>query len=289
MKILVMGGNRFFGRHLVKELLSENFDVTVLNRGNLKDDFGTRVKRITADRKESEALTRALGKDSWDLVYDQVCYSAQEARDACRVFAGRTQRYVVTSSESVYDGGLDQPESHFSPGTYSFSEDVSPEVNYQTAKRQMETVFTAEAPFSFSIVRPSLVVGIDDYTGRLQWHIERMKLGKPLYFPSLELKTDFIRSDQMGLAMKTIGLSKQSGPVNCTAPGSIKLGSLVKMCEEALGAKAVLASKNEGDNHSPYGVSYDRSMSTNRLQSLSCHIPASSEWMGGLIQEIVAK
>lgn len=49
-RVLVIGGNRYFGKRLVSHLLERGDDVTLLNRGNLDDGFGDRVRRIKMDR-----------------------------------------------------------------------------------------------------------------------------------------------------------------------------------------------------------------------------------------------
>ncbi|MBK9322335.1 MAG: NAD-dependent epimerase/dehydratase family protein [Bdellovibrionaceae bacterium] len=56
MKVLVIGGNRFFGRHLVEQLLEDGADVTILNRRNLNDRFGYQVQRLKADRQNHSSL-----------------------------------------------------------------------------------------------------------------------------------------------------------------------------------------------------------------------------------------
>lgn len=43
MKALILGGNRFFGMKLANLLITEGFDSTLLNRGNLEDGFGEKV------------------------------------------------------------------------------------------------------------------------------------------------------------------------------------------------------------------------------------------------------
>src|SRR6476469_8235912 len=103
MKTLVIGGNRFFGKRLVSRLLDAGHDVTLLNRGQLDDGFGERVRRFRLDRRELREGHPALSQERWDVVYDQACYQADEAQGACRAFAGRVSRYVFTSSMSVYD------------------------------------------------------------------------------------------------------------------------------------------------------------------------------------------
>ena len=72
MKILVIGGNRFFGKRLVRKLVDHKHDVTILNRGNISDDFLETVKRINVDRSNQTAFLAAIQDNDWDIVYDQV-------------------------------------------------------------------------------------------------------------------------------------------------------------------------------------------------------------------------
>ena len=45
MKILVIGGTRFMGKHLVSALVANKHDVTIATRGAAPDNFGGMVKR----------------------------------------------------------------------------------------------------------------------------------------------------------------------------------------------------------------------------------------------------
>ena len=60
MKILVIGGTRFFGIHMVNALLSMGHDVTIATRGKAEDDFGDRVSRIVLERTSEESMSNAL-------------------------------------------------------------------------------------------------------------------------------------------------------------------------------------------------------------------------------------
>lgn len=40
MKILMLGGTKYFGRRLVHLLIQDGHDITVATRGNTEDDFG---------------------------------------------------------------------------------------------------------------------------------------------------------------------------------------------------------------------------------------------------------
>ncbi len=286
LKILILGGNRFFGLHLAKNLLQKGHQITLLNRGTIADGLGDSVSRIKADRGNLLTLQEAFEDREWDIVFDQICYTATEAEQACQFFKDRVGRYVVTSSESVFDGGENQQESAFDPSSYDFNEIADAKTNYQEAKRQVEVIFSRQTNFEVSMVRPSLVVGMDDYTNRLKWHIARIERGLPIYFPNIDIQSDFIKSDQAGSALEIIGLSKLWGPINCTTRGSMSLRQLVSMCEEVTQKRIVLASQQEGDNHSPYGGKASKTMNTDILYSLGFDAPPSSDWMYKLIEQI---
>ena len=52
MKILVVGGTRFFGIPMVNALLASGHDVTIATRGNAKADFAGEVKSVVFDRTD---------------------------------------------------------------------------------------------------------------------------------------------------------------------------------------------------------------------------------------------
>src|SRR5579862_1613960 len=103
MKILLIGGTRFFGRQIVNNLISQNYDVTILNRGNKSDDFGNKVNRIITDRRDFKQMKNAVSKFKYDVVIDQFCYTPIDADISVRVFSGRTERYIMTSTMEVYN------------------------------------------------------------------------------------------------------------------------------------------------------------------------------------------
>ena len=62
MRILVIGGTRFLGYHLVRRLLEEGHAVTLFNRGETPDDFGGAVERIQGDRADRSGFRKALAR-----------------------------------------------------------------------------------------------------------------------------------------------------------------------------------------------------------------------------------
>ena len=141
MKILVIGGNRFFGKKLTRNLITSGHEVTLLNRGSIDDGFGDQIQRIKCDRSDATALRNALGNSTWDLVYDQVCFDAKEAKSVIEIFTDQTSHYIFTSTQSVYGPGRMLTENDFDPFTYQYTEIVDRNQSYAEAKRQCEVVF----------------------------------------------------------------------------------------------------------------------------------------------------
>lgn len=100
-EIGVIGGNRYFGKRLIARLLAAGDHVTVINRGSSAPPAG--AVHLVADRNDGNSLEKALGSRAFDVVVDQVCYTPRQAEIARRVFAGRTRRYVMTSTVEVYE------------------------------------------------------------------------------------------------------------------------------------------------------------------------------------------
>lgn len=102
MHVLIIGGTRFVGRHIVEELLAQDHRVSVLNRGVSPDPLPDEVVRLRADRTKPEEVRAALDGQSFDAVVDCIGYAGEEMEVAIDIFGGRIERYVYISSVSVY-------------------------------------------------------------------------------------------------------------------------------------------------------------------------------------------
>lgn len=80
MKILVIGGTRFFGIHMVEELLACGHEVTIATRGKASDTFGDRVKRVLIERTNEESMKQALSGTHYDVVIDKIGYCSNDIR-----------------------------------------------------------------------------------------------------------------------------------------------------------------------------------------------------------------
>ena len=190
MKILVLGGTRFFGKKLVQLLIEEGHDVTIATRGNVQHTFGQKVNQVIVDRTNAESLKKAVGNENWDIIYDNICYSPNEALAACELFEGKTKKYVLTSTLSTVDQqlGADIPEEAFDPFNYEIRYGNRDDFSYGEGKRQAEAVFFQKAGFPVVAVRFPIVLGEDDYTKRLHFHIERVANEKAIGFLNMDAK-----------------------------------------------------------------------------------------------------
>ena len=286
MKILIIGGNRFFGKRLASKL-ANNHDLYLLNRGNLDDGLGDRVKRFKCDRNDFSTFSQNVKNHHWDIVFDHCCYNAQQAREVCKAFKDRVSKYIFISSQSVYEEGSNLNEDCFKPLNYTFKTDVDQSSQYAEAKRQAEAVLFKEASFSLIAVRLPIVQGEDDYTERLLFHINIVKQSKGIYFPNLEAKISFIHSWDVANSLESLMDLDFEGAINIASSLPIKLSDLMKIIEDTVGRKAIYTSRDDQGSFSPYGINSDWFMSTDEMKYRGIEISSISEWLPRLIRQLV--
>ncbi|HEU5139307.1 MAG TPA: NAD-dependent epimerase/dehydratase family protein [Bacillales bacterium] len=287
MKILVLGGTRFFGKRLVENLINHGDQVTIGTRGQTKDPFGNKVNRVQLDRFDQDSLKAAVGSESWDVVYDQICYSPNDALNACEVFGGKVDRYIFTSSMSVYDlSEVPIKEEAYDPYTYPVEKGDRDQFSYSEGKRLAEAVFFQHADFPVTAVRIPIVMGTDDYTERLLFHIERVKDGRSLGMPNKEAKLSFISSEEAADFLEWAGKSELNRPVNACADGDISLDELLGLIEEAVGRKAIVKEEAVEEDRSPYGIPSSWIMNNTKAKEAGYVFTSLRDWLPGLIREL---
>lgn len=107
MKVLVLGGSRYFGHHLIEDLLTAGHHVTVATRGNKDFRLKNQVNFVVADREKLEDLQKLAALGPFDLIYDQICMSGKAANNSVIAFKDACKKYVFTSTGSVYNAKKD--------------------------------------------------------------------------------------------------------------------------------------------------------------------------------------
>ena len=287
--VLVIGGNRYFGKRLITRLPAAGDRVTVLNRGSSAPPAG--AVHLIADRDDEDALRAALGPRTFDVVVDQVCYTPRQAAIARRVFTGRTARYVMTSTVEVYEHE-DSPalvsEAAVDPLTVTVDLELPwdrPEfldAHYGEGKRQAEAVFAAAGPgFPYTAVRVAHVLGgADDFTGRLEHYADRIRTGEPIVVPATNHPATYIHVDEIAGFLFWAAGQDFTGPVNAASHGTLTTADLC----EALAAqlpygKVVFRTAKEGETPSPFSFARAYGMDNSRATRLGYRFTHAREWL----------
>ncbi|WP_439874686.1 NAD-dependent epimerase/dehydratase family protein [Bacillus mycoides] len=249
-KVLVLGGTRFFGKHLVEALLQAGHDITIATRGITEDSFGDTVKRIVVDREDEKLLEERLEGKSYDVVYDNLCYSSNAAKVVCEVLKGKTKKYIMTSSMAVYEPALDLAEENFNPYEYAITYGDRNDFNYSEGKRLAEAVLFQHATFSAVAVRFPIVIGENDYTKRLQFYVKHIVKQEPIVVDHVDGELSFIHEKEAGQFLAWCGMESIEGPINACSNGVVSTEEIIHFIEEKTGIKALI--QEAGDNIAPY-------------------------------------
>ena len=233
MKLLILGGTQFVGRHIAEIALARGHKITLLTRGHTNPDLfagSPVVEKLIGDRATTEGLSvlSAPGQQ-WDAVIDTSGYFPRDVRASATLLADKAQRYLFISSISVYkDFSRKYLAEDYPVATMDNPEDANSISggNYGPLKALCEHA-AAEAFGSerTAIVRPGLVVGPYDPTNRFAYWPMRVERGNEVLAPGApDRPVQFI--DARDLADFTLTLLEQdaSGVYNATGPMRRPLG-----------------------------------------------------------------
>lgn len=285
MKILILGGTRYFGKRLTQNLIAAGNDVTVLTRGNI-DPGIEKAHRLTGDRTNLESMQKALGDKRFDVVVDNICMTAKDAEISLQLFAGKISQYIMTSTLSIYPFQGNQKETDYDPRDYKPTPPKHPGEEYAEGKRAAEQVFFTKAPFKTAILRIPVVVGVDDYTQRLLKQINRVKEGKPTYFPNIHAMFSFIRSEDAAKGIQWLFENKKEGIYNFATAEAIPLAELIELIEKIVGKKAILTTEASSEAWSPFGIPSDWYMNVEKAKKEGFSPPSLQSWLPDLIQQL---
>jgi 2'-hydroxyisoflavone reductase len=185
MKILVLGGTQFLGRHIVEALLAGGHRVSLFNRGLTPDPFSTQVERLRGDRDDGAAALAALAGQSWDVCVDVSGYTPRQVRASAEVLRDRVGRYVFVSAVSVYGDPDQRPVVETQPRLPPATEDVL-EINGETygplkvaCENIVQTIYAGRC----TLLRPQIVVGPHDPSGRYAYWVQRALRGGEMLAP----------------------------------------------------------------------------------------------------------
>ena len=272
-EILVIGGTRYFGIHLVETLLVAGHRVTIATRGRTPDPFGTWVRRIAVDRSDATAMQAALGGARFDLVYDQMCYGPAEAALAARLFAGRVGRYLMTSTLEVYDALHGRMDRAYREDDLDLARAVpNPPTAYGDGKRRAEAVLLA-ANLPVATLRLAHVLGgPEDFTGRLRFYVERALSDEPLAHAAQPGETSFIDVAGAVAALVWAGTQDFRGPLNVASCIRFTAPQLHERVARRLGRPVLLSPVDDAAALSPFDYGTPHAMDLGRAEALGLEL-----------------
>ena len=280
MKILVVGGTRYFGIPMVNALLHNGHEITIATRGNSKPNFYGSVEYVVVDRMSSASVKEALGGRHFDLIIDKIAYSSNDVKALLENVS--CDRYIQMSTCSVYPKEhADITEDEFKPEEYELHW-IDRIENYEETKRQAErAVFEFMNPDNISFVRYPIVMGENDYTGRLDFYIEHIRDQKPMIIDDIDTKMAFIYEKDAGDFIAYHAEHFVPGPINGCSKEAVKISDIIEYIEKRLGKKAVIS--QTGDNAPYNGIEDTLSFSTEKAESIGYRFRELKEWLYPLI------
>jgi nucleoside-diphosphate-sugar epimerase len=297
-EVLVIGGNRYFGKRLIARLLAAGDRVTVLNRGSSAPPAG--AVHLIAERNDEDALRDALGPRTFDVVVDQVCYTPRQAAIARRVFAGRTRRYVMTSTVEVYeyeDSVALVREEAVDPATVPVNLELpwdDPEFiesHYGEGKRQAEAVFAAPGPeLPYTAVRVAHVLGGEvDFTGRLDHYAERIRAGEPIAVPVSNRPATYIHVEEIADFLAWAAGADFTGPVNAASHSTLSTEELCEAVAAQLPEGKVVLQAVEVGEVSPFSFFRSYGMDNSRATRLGFAFGEVRQWLPVAVAQTLGK
>lgn len=283
MNILVMGGTRFVGVHLVKYLLLAGHEVTIATRQRTKDPFGSTVKRIKVDRTDRKALKEVFAYKYFEVVYDNLAYCAEDVKNVLDTV--KCRRYIMVSSASVYELHFQTMEEDFKPEKEQLVWYARQETAYHALKKSAECALVkAYGMKDAAAVRFPYVIGTDDYTRRLLFYVEHVVSASPMYIDNPDSQMSFVSPDEAGKFLAFLAGDELKGPVNACSRGTVSVREIINYIEKKTGKKAVLS---EDGDAAPYNGTPGYSISTKKAEQAGFQFTELKKWLYDLLNRYI--
>lgn len=243
MRILIVGGTRFVGRHIAEAALEAGHELTLLHRGQSGPDALPDAEHLLTDRNDDLS---ALDGRSFDATVDTCAFWPRQVRSLAEALGDRGGRHVYISSVSAY-ADPDHPGADEStplatmdaddPDALAMSTEVYGPLKALCERAAVDT-YGIDA---VTIVRPTYVVGPLDPTGRFTWWVERLGRGGRVLCPG-PAASPLQLIDARDQATWIVGLLETgtTGAFHACAPAPPwSFGDMVTAIVEALGSDAV--------------------------------------------------
>lgn len=182
MKVLTIGGTRFFGRAFAEEAARRDHEVTVFHRGHAEPDAMNGIEHVHGDRHED--LEQLRGR-SWDATLDTCAFVPRDVHSLADELGDAVGHYTFISSLSVHPDDLPVGATEESPTfgpPFPDTEEVTDET-YGPLKVATELEAARAFPGGVLVIRPGYIVGPNDPTDRFTYWVRRAAAGGEMLAP----------------------------------------------------------------------------------------------------------
>jgi 2'-hydroxyisoflavone reductase len=217
MKLLILGGGVFLGAAVLDATLARGHAPSVFNRGRARTEWPPGVEVLRGERQSDLAR---LSPRRWDAVIDTCGYTPADMRPAAQHLRGCGQ-YLFVSSVSAYAAfeASGQDESAALARFDAIAPDERDMAHYGAQKAACEAVLREAWGEQALIVRPGLIVGPGDPSGRFSYWPWRAAVPGPMLVPDAAAQPlQFIDVRDLAAWMIELLEARAVGPFNATGP-----------------------------------------------------------------------
>jgi nucleoside-diphosphate-sugar epimerase len=228
----VLGGTKFLGRATVEAALARGHEVTLFNRGQTNPELFPEAEKLHGDREHDLS---ALAGRTWDAVVDPSGYVPGVVRASAEQLVDSTGFYLFVSSVSVYADRrrtIVEEDALETLGDLPADRLVEDYSNYGALKALAERAVAETYPDAHANVRPGLIVGPHDPTGRFTYWPHRVARGGDVAAPAPpDDRVQFIDVSDLAEWMVALCERRESGPFNA-ANGGVSWAELLEACRD---------------------------------------------------------
>ena len=234
-KILIMGGNQFVGKEIVKKFLGKDHIVYVLNRGRRKNIEG--VFFLKADRNNYTEIENVLKNIEVDVIIDVSAYIEEQVNILQKVMKNRFKQYILISSASVYNSIESAPVNEESQAGENLIWGDYAKNKYFAEKKTIEN--SKIYNFKYTIFRPFYIYGIGNNLDRENYFFSRIKYDLPIYVPSKNNIIQFGYVEDLALAIESsIGNSDFYNQIfNISGDEYVTISEFIEICAKVISKK----------------------------------------------------
>lgn len=238
--ILILGGTGFLGPHVVTAAQARGHTLTLFNRGKTHPGLFPSVEKLQGDR---DGKLDALKGRTWDAVVDTSGYVPRIVKMSAELLAPSVKHYIFISTISVYDAD-NIPNADETAPLLKLKDPTNEVVreNYGALKAACEAAAEAAMPGRVANLRPGLIIGPGDPTGRFSHWPTRMAEGGEVLVPGDgTTPVQYVDGRDLGNWIVRVIEDQTMGIYNALGPETkVTMKEAMESCNRAAGNKAQL-------------------------------------------------